>query len=144
VKVLFDTSVIVAAMVKDHPRHAESLPWLQRVQAEEIEGYIAIHTLAEVYAVITRLSCTPAISPELAPWLIIENLNGFHTVVLTAEDYQGTIARMMSVNLSGENIYDGLIAVAAIKAGVDVLLTLNPDDFMKMGEDVAPLVKAPG
>lgn len=142
-KVLFDTSVIVAAMVKDHPRHSESFPWLQRVQAEEIEGFIAIHTLAEVYAVITRLSCIPPISPELAPWLIVENLNGFHTVILTAEDYQGTIARMMSVNLSGENIYDGLIAVAAIKAEVDVLLTLNPDDFSRLGEDIAKLVKVP-
>lgn len=74
----------------------------------------------------------------------MENLNGFDKVVLTAEDYQATISRMVSLNLPGGTIYDGLIACAAIKAGVDVLLTLNPNDFTRMGEDVARLVQVPG
>ncbi|MBW4566670.1 MAG: hypothetical protein KME31_01245 [Tolypothrix carrinoi HA7290-LM1] len=56
-------------------------------------------------------------------------------------DYQATIARMVSLNLPGGGIYDALIAQAAIKANVDVLLTLNANDFTRLGEDVAQLVQ---
>lgn len=65
-KVLFDTSVLVAAMLAEHPRHPESLPWLQRVQVKEIAGFVSTHTLAELYAVLTRLPRTPRINPGLA------------------------------------------------------------------------------
>jgi len=39
--------------------------------------------------------------------------------------------------------FDGLIAQAALKAGVDVLLNLNPNDFTRLAEDVAQLVQMP-
>jgi predicted nucleic acid-binding protein len=48
---------------------------------------------------------------------------------------------MVSLNLPGGGIYDALIAQAAIKANVDVLLTLNANDFTRLGEDVAQLVQ---
>ncbi|MBE9037748.1 PIN domain-containing protein [aff. Roholtiella sp. LEGE 12411] len=142
-KILFDTSVLVAAMVAKHPRHSESLPWLQRVQTDEIKGFISTHTLAELYAILTRLPPNPQINPALAQRLLGENLKKAHKVVLTAEDYQATIARMVSLNLPGGGIYDALIAQAAIKANVDVLLTLNANDFTRLGEDVARLVQVP-
>lgn len=62
---------------------------------------------------------------------------------LTAEDYQTTIARMVSLNLPGGEIYDVLIAQAALKANVDRLLTLNPNDFVRLGENIASLVQTP-
>jgi len=31
-KVLLDTSVLVAAMVEAHPAHEKSLPWLQQIK----------------------------------------------------------------------------------------------------------------
>jgi predicted nucleic acid-binding protein len=73
VKVLFDTSVLVAAMVVNHPRHAVCLPWLEAVKAQHHAGAIATHTLAEVYAVLTRLPLSPRISADLAQRLIVEN-----------------------------------------------------------------------
>jgi hypothetical protein len=50
---------------------------------------------------------------------------------------------MVSLNLPAGGIYDGLIAQAALKAGVDVLLTLNPNNFTRLGEDVRQLVQLP-
>ncbi|MEP6518940.1 hypothetical protein [Microcoleus vaginatus] len=50
---------------------------------------------------------------------------------------------MVSLNLPGGGIYDGLIAQAARKAGVDVLLTINPNDFTRLGDDVRELVQVP-
>ncbi|BAY19583.1 PilT protein domain protein [Anabaenopsis circularis NIES-21] len=142
-KILFDTSVLVAAIVADHPHYSITLPWLQRIQAGQIEGFVSTHTLAELYAILTRLPQKPKIKPELAQRLVQENLANFHKIVLTAEDYQDTIARMVSLNLPGGGIYDALIAQAAIKANVHVLLTLNANDFTRLGEDIAQLVQSP-
>jgi len=141
--VLFDTSVLIAALIEDHPSHSQSLSWLQRVRLGEIEGFVSTHTIAELYSVLTRIPRKPRINPELAQQLIVDNLSNFNKVVLTAEDYQATISRMVSLNLPGGGIYDGLIAQAALKAGVDVLLTLNPNDFTRLGEDVRQLVQLP-
>jgi predicted nucleic acid-binding protein len=143
VKVLFDTSIIVAALVEDHPNHLRCFPWLEQVKSEEIQGFISTHTIAEVYAVLTGLPRRPRISPRLAQRLLTENFNNFNPVVLTAEDYQIVLTRMVNLNLSGGGIYDALIAQSAMKVEVDILLTLNPKDFMRLGEDIAKLVQVP-
>lgn len=142
-KILFDTSILVAALLEDHPRYLDSLPWLQRAIAEEIQGVVSTHTLAELYAILTRLPRTPRISPTVAQRLINENLQRFEKVFLGAEDYEATITRMVGLNLPGGGIYDALIAQAALKSNVDKLLTLNPNDFVRLGEDIASLVQTP-
>jgi predicted nucleic acid-binding protein len=54
-KVLFDTSALVAAMVEGHPRHEQAWPWLQQAKAGKVQGVVAAHSLAELYAVLTVL-----------------------------------------------------------------------------------------
>ena len=142
-KVLFDTSVLVATFEVSHPRHGVCLPWLQRVQVSEIDGYLSTHTFAELYSVLTRLPVRPPISPTIAQRLIDENLNLFVAIPLTADDYQQVIACMVGLNLLGGGIFDALIAQAALKAGVDILLTLNPNHFTRLGQDLAKRVQVP-
>jgi predicted nucleic acid-binding protein len=142
-KILFDTSVLVAAFEVSHPRHGVCLPWLQRVQEEEIDGYLSTHTLAELYSVLTRLPVKPPISPALAQRLLDENLQLFVAIPLTADNYQQAIARMVRLNLPGGGIFDALIAQAALKAEVDRLFTLNPSHFTRLGQDLAQLVQVP-
>jgi len=142
-KVLFDTSVLIAALEDSHPRYGVCLPWLQRVQASEIDGYISTHTFAELYSVLTRLPVKVPIAPVIAQRLIDENLNLFVAIPLTVDDYQKAIACMVGLNLPGGGIFDALIAQAALKAEVDILLTLNPKHFTRLGENVAQLVQIP-
>lgn len=61
-KILFDTSMLVAAMVESHPHHTLAFPWLQRVKQRLDEGVVAAHTLAELYAVLTRLPVHPIVT----------------------------------------------------------------------------------
>ena len=143
VKALFDSSVLIAAFLVTHPQHQACLPWLQQARTRQVKGYIATHSLAEVYSVLTRLPIRPRISPNLAQRLIRENLVKFEIVPLTDEDYQMAIAQMVSLNLTGGSIYDVLIAQAAVKAKVNRLLTLNPNHFLRLGEAVARLVQVP-
>lgn len=142
-KVLFDTSVLVAACEVSHPRHDVCLPWLQQAQEKEIDGYLSTHTFAELYSVLTRLPVRPAISPAIAQRLIDENLHLFVAIPLTADDYPQAIACMVGLNLLGGGIFDALIAQAALKAEVDILLTLNPSHFTRLGEDLAQRVQVP-
>jgi predicted nucleic acid-binding protein len=142
-KVLFDTSVLVAAFEVSHPRHDVCLPWLQRAQEKKINGYVSTHTLAELYSVLTRLPVKPPISPALAQRLLDENLYAFVAIPLAADDYQQAIARMVKLNLPGGGIFDALIAQAALKAEVDLLLTLNPNHFTRLGQDLAQRVQVP-
>ncbi len=58
-------------------------------------------------------------------------------------DYDAAIDRMVALNLPGGGIFDALIAQAALKASVDVLLTLNPKHFVRLGEEVSAIVQVP-
>lgn len=41
--------------------------------------------------------------------------------------------------MTGGSIYNALIAQATVKAKVNVLLTLNPNHFNRLGEDMASI-----
>lgn len=116
---------------------------LQRAQEKDIDGYLSTHTFAELYSVLTRLPVKPSISPEIIQRLINENLALFVAIPLTSEDYQQAISCMVSLSLPGGGIFDAIIAQAALKAKVDIILTLNPKHFTRLGEDVAQRVQVP-
>jgi hypothetical protein len=99
--------------------------------------------LAELYSVLTRLPVRPPISPAIAQWLINDNLNFFVAIPLTTDDYKQAIANMVGLNLPGGGIFDALIGQAALKAEVDILLTLNPSHFIRLGQDLAQRVQVP-
>jgi predicted nucleic acid-binding protein len=132
-KTLFDTSVLVAAMVEPHPMHTRSLPWLQRAKAGGIDFFVASHTLAELYAVLTTLPLKPRISPLTAWRLVHDNVETSAKIIsLSPSDYKDTIKYMSESGLTGGIIYDALIVKVAQKSGVERLLTFNADDFIRL------------
>jgi len=143
VKVLFDTSVLIAAFVSNHPQHQPCLIWLKKVKDKTIEGVIGTHTLAETYSVLTRLPINPPISANLAQRLITENLADFAIISLNDRDYLQVIELLVNLNLTGGAIYDALIARSAINSSVDLILTLNPSHFQRLGEPVSSKVEVP-
>lgn len=131
-KVLADTSVLVAAIVESHPAHRRALVWLQRARGKELALFVCAHTLAELYAVLTRLPLSPRISPELARRLVRDNLEPFAKVVeLRAKDYWEVLGQAAELGLGGGVVYDALAVQAAKKENVDLLLTLNESDFRR-------------
>ncbi len=142
-KVLFDTSVIIPSLVKTHPSHGICLPWMIQVQSGQIQGYISTHGLAESYSVLTRLPIKPKPSVDQIAESLFDLLNYFETVSLVQNDYRAVIQRLANRNLPGGVIFDALHAQAALKSNVDVLLTLNPKDFNRLGEDIVSMVNIP-
>jgi predicted nucleic acid-binding protein len=141
-KALFDTSVLVAAILNGHQQHQPCLAILQQAQTQQIQGLICVHSLAELYSVLTRIPQTK-VQPLLAQTLINENLQAFEFIALTTEDYAAAIDLMVQHQLMGGGIFDALIAQAALKADSDLLLTLNPNHFSRLGDAVARRVQVP-
>jgi len=144
VKVLLDTSVLVAAMVESHPAHERALPWLQQAKRKEITAFVASHTLAELYAVLTRLPVQPPISPATAWQLIRENvLDALEVVSLSADDYRIVLEHLSQTGIVGGATYDALIAHAALKATTDQLVTLNDRDFRRIYPALSEQIATP-
>ena len=139
-KTLFDTSIIIAALVEFHPKHEIAFPWLKQAKTKTFELVLASHTLAELYAVLSTLPIKPRISPAVAWRLIQENIEAVSKIIsLTSSEYSAVIKRLSASGLKGGIVYDALIAKVAQKAGVKRLLTFNSDHFKRVwpeGENV--------
>jgi predicted nucleic acid-binding protein len=142
-KVLFDTNTLIAAMIETHSNHAISLPWIVQLKNQTITGYISTHSIAELYAVLTRLPLPKPLSPQQVHDVIVNNLQDFHTIDLESSDYLEVLKNITQLNIIGGGIYDAIIAQAALKAKVDILLTLNPKHFTRLGAHIAKLVRDP-
>lgn len=143
-KVLFDTSVIIAALLPKHPNHISCFAQLQSAELNQTQGYLSTHSLAEVYSVMTRMPSQPRISPQAAQSLLERCLQYLESVSLETGDYQAALAQMAALNLPGGGIFDALIAQAALKVSADQLLTLNPNHFTRLDAAIAQITRVPG
>jgi predicted nucleic acid-binding protein len=144
VRVLFDSSVLVAALIQSHPHHDRSLPWLQRGQSGAVTFLVASHTLAELYSVLTALPVRPRLSPPVVWRLIHENVEASAEVVsLAPADYLATIEGLSQGGLTGGIVYDALIARAAEKAKADRLLTWNEAHFRQAWPEGEAIIGSP-
>jgi len=143
-KILFDTSVVIAAMIEPHPMHSFAFPWLKRAKSKEFQLFIACHTLAETYAVLTTLPVSPKITPLMAQHLIDQNLKTISKIVpLSSYDYFSVVRSLARASLPGGSIYDALIARAAQKSRVDKLLTLNMEHFKRVWPEGTEIIFSP-
>jgi predicted nucleic acid-binding protein len=141
---LFDTSVIIAALVEAHPIHQRAFPWLKQAKEKHFELIAAGHTLAELYAILSTLPTKPRISPAAAWRLIHENIEAVAKIVsLTAAEYGAVIKKISEKGLAGGITYDALIAKVAEKSKVEQLLTLNPDHFKRVWPEGEKIIVAP-
>lgn len=143
-KVLLDTSVLVAASVAEHPDHARCLRWLGLARAGEIELVLASHSLVECYSVLTRLPIQPRISPAEAQRLLAENvLPHAKVVALSAHETVRHLADSAGQEIGGGAIYDSLIVRTAEKAEVDRIVTLNLTHFLRVASKGRERITAP-
>jgi predicted nucleic acid-binding protein len=135
-KILFDTNVLVAALIQPHPMHSRAFQWLKRAKTDEFILVISSHTIAELYAVLTSLPVSPKITPDMAWKLIHENiLSNASIVSLLSSDYVATIKHLIDLGLYGGIVYDALILKSALKSGTNKLLTFNVSDFRRISQD---------
>lgn len=143
-KYLFDTSVLVPALIKTLPAHATALAWLEKVHQQKIEAVISTHTLAELYCNLSRFPTTPRISPADAKQLIDDSvLAHFGLISLDESDYVSLINHLVTESIIGAATYDALHVYAGIKASVDHILSFNARDFQRVYPAVAHKIIVP-
>jgi predicted nucleic acid-binding protein len=129
-RIFFDSSVLVAASSRGHPNHLEAFPALRRVASGQDKGVISTHSIAEVYAVLTRLPVEPRIHPREAARIVTENLlPHFEVVPLDRDDYSAALSMVEHGGWVGARIYDALLLRCAAKRSVDRIYTFNLRDF---------------
>ena len=140
-KEFFDTSVLIAAFWGGHVHHVRSL---QRfAAAEKRRSACGIHSLAEVYAVMTALPVKPMIPPEQALLFVEEVRNRLTLVSLSAAEYFAAIQNAASRGFTGGRIYDSLLLACAAKCKAQAVYTGNLKHYQSLAPDLAPRMQTP-
>jgi predicted nucleic acid-binding protein len=135
-KVFCDTNVLVAAFLQDHPHHHAARPILERVKAGHDQGFVAAHSLAEAYAVLTRLPGGNLVAPTIAWQLIAENVvKEFSILSLTSTEYADALSDAALKGVEGGKTYDALLLAAAAKSGAERIYTTNVRHFQSLADD---------
>ena len=137
----FDSSVLVPALLPDHQHHARSFAAF--LAASPKNAGCAAHSLAEVYATLTRYPGKQRLSAESAALLVQEIERRFTLVWLNSDEYRAAIHRIARMGIVGGAVYDGLVAECALKAGADYLYTWNARHFNLLGPEIQKLVTMP-
>jgi predicted nucleic acid-binding protein len=108
---LLDTSVAVPLLVTSHLAHGV-------VSASLGDRLVALsgHALHETYAVLTRLPGDARVGPKDAVRLLRERFEP--ASVLDARTVRSAPAVLARSGIAGAATYDGLVALAALSAGV--------------------------
>jgi predicted nucleic acid-binding protein len=137
----FDTSVLVAAFVEGHAHHTRSFEILAGSTKET--AFCSAHTLAEAYAVLTRLPVKPRIEPEHAMLFLQEVRSRITIVSLGEADYFTTLEALAERSVGGGLIYDALLMRCASNSGADVIYTWNTKHFQRVAPQLADRIRTP-
>jgi predicted nucleic acid-binding protein len=142
--VFFDTSVLVASAFRHHPHHPRAINAMDEVASRKHRGFVAAHSLAETYAVLTRLPLRPVIHPSEAHRIIEESIIPHcEVVVLNARDYREVLSEASSAGFAGGLIYDALLLRCARKSNCDRIYTFNINHFRSVAPDLESKICAP-
>jgi predicted nucleic acid-binding protein len=140
-KEFLDTSVLIAAFWGGHIHHAPSLKLL--ASAGKKRSACGIHTLAEVYAVMTVLPVKPAIPPEQV-MLFVEEIRKRLTVVsLDQDEYFEAVFNAAQRGFTSGRVYDALLLRCAAKAKAQTIFTWNLKHFQTIAPEFRDRMRAP-
>ena len=132
-KVFFDTSVLVSAVVDQLPRHATAHAALVQFTSADHIACCTTHVLAETYATLTALPLPRRITADAALRLIEANFASRLTVLpLNTSDYTHSLQRVAQLGLTSGIIYDALHLHAAETSGCERLYTYNTAHFNRL------------
>jgi predicted nucleic acid-binding protein len=141
VKWFVDTSVLVPVFIPGHVHHDRSFRLF--AQADRRSAACAAHSLAEVYATVTRLPGRHRASGQQALTFLEMIEERFSFVTLDVAEYRGTIREAAVLGIMGGTLYDALVGACARKAKAEILYTWNVRHFEMLGIEVARRLRTP-
>jgi predicted nucleic acid-binding protein len=140
-KEFFDTSVLIAAFWGGHVHHPSSVTRFGA--ANKKHSACGIHSLAEVYAVMTALPVKPAIPPEQALLFVEEVRDRLTLVSLGEEEYFTAIQKSAERGFASGRVYDTLLLACAAKVRAQSIYTWNVKHFQALAPELAARIHTP-
>jgi predicted nucleic acid-binding protein len=140
-KAFLDTSVLVPLFYRDHVHHHPSQELF--IQFNRTSGCCGAHTLAEVYATLTRMPGKRRITGDQAMLFIGNIRDRLSIVALSAEDYAHALAASAARGIVGGGIYDAMLAHCAVKAKAQTIYTWNTRHYALCGREVTGRLRTP-
>ena len=139
-RVLCDSSVLIAALLPIEDHHAASVAVLNGSDTMVVH----VHALNETFATLTGGSLGFRVDADLAARLIREQIVARAAmVVLDAEEVTDALDKARAHGVRGGAVYDYMHLVAARKGKADVLFTLNLSDFQHLHREGDPEIRRP-
>ena len=125
----FDTSVLVAAAVGNHPHNLPARFILEELLLQNHRGFTSAQGLAELYSVLTRTPFKPPLYPSEV-WLIIKQmiLPHLELVALTPPEFTGVAQDCAAHGDLGGRIHDAVHLKCVLKISADRIYTFNGKD----------------
>ncbi len=131
-----DTNALVATVCSWHEHHGRTLAELERRRRAGEELVLAAHSLAETYAVLTRLPAPNRLRSEDAIALLTANWRETTVISLNATETWSALHDAQRRGVVGGQTYDMLIAACALKAGATTILTWNERHFAAVARGI--------
>jgi predicted nucleic acid-binding protein len=141
IAVFLDTSVLIAASDAADPRHPRSLSLL--AAATPSTTACGAHTLAEVYAVLSRIPGGKKVRPAHASLLVDQIVAKMTVVPLSAQDYARTLQETARMGLSGGIVFDAILLACARKVNARRIYTWNEKHFRVVAPDLVDRIVTP-
>jgi predicted nucleic acid-binding protein len=131
----------VAVCQGDHLYHDASIAAF--LKFDKADAGCAAHSLAEVYSVLTRMPGQRRMTAAQAVLFLGTVRERLTIVVLDAAEYVTGIERLAAAGIVGGAIYDGILALCALKANAETIYTWNPRHFRLCGPEIASRLSTP-
>lgn len=130
-RVLVDTNVLIYATLAGDPRHGAARQALALRHRPEVELFVSVQNLAEMYPNLTGPKNQPPDSPALAreKILSLSRLRGLSVLPLTLETTRHALDLCVEGNVTRQNYFDRQLAALMLREAIPVILTENVGDF---------------
>jgi predicted nucleic acid-binding protein len=139
-RVLVDTNVLIYATLAIDPRHEQAREVLSLRHRPEIELFVSVQNLAEMYPNLTGPKNQPPDSPALAREKIrsMSRLRGLNVLPLTLESIHQALDLCVAGSVTRQNYFDRQLAALMLREGIPVILSENAKDFSGI-EGITPV-----
>ena len=130
--VLFDAGVLIGALLRGDPRHAEARPLVEAARRGELRACVSPGILSEVYAALTWVQAQPPHSPEDAANAVRALIQPPSAIRVLPENRASLMMALdlaVAHGLTARRTHDARHAAAALNAGVTRVRTYDVSDW---------------
>jgi predicted nucleic acid-binding protein len=132
-----DSSVIIAAIHANHPRHGIAASWLMQAFAAD-ELVVCHHTVLEAFAILTSLPGGFRVTPSEARDLLVATVKGNMTLAgFDAGTTWNLLESFVPASVAGGRSYDAFVAGVLHAHGARAVATFNAKHFRGLVEGLS-------